>query len=325
MTVHGSVSQTPTGGPPSGALAAREAVSNGAHPNGERASTPVTVQLLRTPAPHETRSPEQLREHYLLEKDLAMTLRLATKAERGKLYSSAYEELFRRIPHHPQLTGKVSAAQRAQRIAPNIALLRPWLTPQTTFLEIGAGDCALSFALAEKVAHVYAIDVSAAITQTATRPQNFTLVLSDGTSIPVPEGRITVAYSNQLMEHLHPDDALDQLANIYRALAPGGVYICLTPNRLTGPHDISRYFDTVATGFHLKEYTCAELIALFRHVGFRSVQQCLRKGSTHVRVPGPMARYAERTIERLPPRLQKRASTTRLVRGLLEICLIATK
>jgi SAM-dependent methyltransferase len=285
----------------------------------------VTVQLLRTPGPNETRTPEQLWEQYLIEKDLAMTLRLATKAERGKLYSSAYDELFRRVAHHPQLHNKVSAAQRAQRVGPKIALLRPWLTPQTKFLEVGAGDCALSLALAEQVAHVYAIDVSETITQTTTRPENFTLVLSDGTSIPVPEGHITVAYSNQLMEHLHPDDALDQLANIYRALAPGGVYICLTPNRLNGPHDISRYFDTVATGFHLKEYTCTELIAMFRHVGFRTVHQCLSKGSTHVKVPGAVARSAEWTIERLPSRLQRRASTTRLMRGLLEICLVARK
>lgn len=285
----------------------------------------MTVPLLRTPAPTETRTPEQLWEHYLIEKDLATMLRSASKAERGGLYSSVYEELFRRVAHHPQLTNKVSPAQRAQRIGPRMALLRPWLTPQTKFLEVGAGDCALSLALAEHVAHVYAIDVSAAITQTTTRPENFTLALSDGTSIPVPEGQITVAYSNQLMEHLHPEDALDQLTNIYRALAPGGVYICLTPNRLTGPHDISRYFDPVATGFHLKEYTCTELIALFQSVGFRSVQQCLRKGNTYVRVPGPVARCAEWTIERLPPRLQKRASTTRLARGLLEIHLIARK
>ena len=311
MTVHGSVLQRATGAT--------------AHPNGERESRAVTVQLLRPPVPNETRAPEQLWEQYLVEKDLAMMLRSATKAERGKLYSFVYEELFRRVAHHPQLTNKVSPAQRAQGISPQMALLRPWLTPQTTFLEVGAGDCALSLALAEKVAHVYALDVSAAITQTATRPENFTLVLSDGTSIPVPEGHITVAYSNQLMEHLHPDDALDQLANIYRALAPDGVYICLTPNRLTGPHDISRYFDTVATGFHLKEYTCTELIAMLRSVGFRTVDQCFRKGSTYVRVPGALARCVEWMIERLPPRLQKRASTTRLVRGLLEIRLIARK
>ena len=70
------------------------------------------------------------------------------------------------------------------------------------------------------------------------------------------------------MEHLHPDDAVDQLKNIYNALVNGGKYICITPNRLTGPHDISKYFDNVATGFHLKEYTVTELSGLFREVGF---------------------------------------------------------
>ena len=61
------------------------------------------------------------------------------------------------------------------------------------------------------------------------------------------------------MEHLHPDDALEQLQNIYSALVPGGIYLCITPNRLSGPQDVSRDFDMVATGFHLKEYTISEL------------------------------------------------------------------
>ena len=83
------------------------------------------------------------------------------------------------------------------------------------------------------------------------------VVLSDGVSVEVPAASVTLAYSNQLMEHLHPDDALVQLRNIVRALAPGGLYV-RHPNRLTGPHDISMYFDRVATGFHLKEYTATE-------------------------------------------------------------------
>ena len=102
---------------------------------------------------------------------------------------------------------------------------------------------------------VYALDVSAEITSRVSLPSNFKLILSDGTSVPLPPESVDVAYSNQLMEHLHPDDALEQLQGIWRALRPGGVYICLTPNRVNGPHDISQYFDSVATGFHLKEYT----------------------------------------------------------------------
>ena len=33
-------------------------------------------------------------------------LRSVTKAERGKSYSFAYEEFFRRVAYQPQLTGK---------------------------------------------------------------------------------------------------------------------------------------------------------------------------------------------------------------------------
>ena len=77
---------------------------------------------------------------------------------------------------------------------------------------------------------------------------------------------------DQLMEHLHPDDALDQLQNIFTALTSAGVYLCITPNRLNGPHDISMYFDEVATGFHLHEYTITELSDLFKKVGFSKVR-----------------------------------------------------
>ena len=100
---------------------------------------------------------------------------------------------------------------------------------------------------------MYALDVSDEIATRITLPANCKLVLSDGLTVAVPEGSIDVAYSNQLMEHLHPDDAVEQLHNVYRALKPGGAYICITPNALWGPHDVSRRFDREPTGFHLKE------------------------------------------------------------------------
>ena len=73
------------------------------------------------------------------------------------------------------------------------------------------------------------------------------------------------------MEHLHPDDAIVQLTNIKNALTNGGKYICITPNRINGPHDISRYFDKEASGFHLKEYTFTDLNKIFKNIGFSTV------------------------------------------------------
>lgn len=284
----------------------------------------MSIPLIRRPSPRETRTAEQLVEHYLLEKELAGKLLSARKDDRARMYSWAYEELFRRIPHHPQLRIKSSPQQQAQRVAQQMQFLERWLTPKTVFVEIGAGDCALSFAVAPKVAHVYAIDVSETITAAATRPQNFELRISDGTSIPIPEGHATLAYSNQLMEHLHPEDALHQLSNIYRALAPGGRYICITPNRMNGPHDISRYFDDVASGFHLKEYTVSEIVAMFRSVGFRTARQHLRTRRGQA-VPNWLATSAERFLESTSPATRHRLLDTRPLRWLSEIRVVAVK
>jgi SAM-dependent methyltransferase len=214
------------------------------------------------------RSPEQLRQHYEVERELSDRLRHAPRAERLALYATVYEELFARVPHHPQLRRKTSAHDTEEAITGQMRFLKRFLSPSSVFLEIGAGDCSLSLAVAGLVRKVYALDVSPTITRQQSPPGNFELVLSDGIGIPLEAGSVTVAYSNQLMEHLHPDDALEQLREIHRSLAPGGAYICITPHRMSGPHDVSRYFDDVATGFHLAEYTPLELSRIFKAAGF---------------------------------------------------------
>lgn len=214
----------------------------------------------------EKRSAQQILHHYRVEKELADRLRHATAEERIHLYGQVYDELFRRVPDHPQLYRKNNDG--AARAGTALALLSPFLHRGATFLEVGAGDCAVSFAVARRVAKVYAVDVSEVVTASGARPANFELRLSDGRSIPVPPASVDIAYSNQLIEHLHPDDALAQTRNILQALRPGGAYLCTTPHPYTGPHDISFHFDEEATGLHLKEYTYGELADLFRAAGF---------------------------------------------------------
>jgi SAM-dependent methyltransferase len=272
----------------------------------------------------ESRSPALLRQHYEVEKELADRLRRATREQRRSLYGLVYDELYERVPQHPQLTRKSSPELSRAGLVPQLRLLRPYLRPETVLLEIGPGDCALSIALAEQVRQVYGLDVSEKITHRVSLPSNFKLILSDGTSVPLPPDSVDLAYSNQLMEHLHPDDALEQLEGIWRALRPGGVYICTTPNGLTGPHDISEHFDSVATGFHLKEYTVAELSLLFRKVGFRKVQTLL--GRRGVCIPAPVAPVvAGEAILRLLPLRPRRALGRTVGRAFLGIRLLGTK
>lgn len=280
---------------------------------------------------HETKTEmtERLRHHYEVEKALASELRNATREERQQLYASLYDQLYQRVPNHSQLTRKASAASMARMTAQQMRFLRRFLHREMTFLEIGPGDCALSLEVAKHVRQVYAVDVSAEVTQKGVNQPNFALFLSDGVSIPIAEQSADVAYSDQLMEHLHPDDAFQQLENIYRALSPGGVYLCVTPNRISGPHDISRHFDTVATGFHMKEYTVTELSALFAQVGFRRVHAYIGGSGYYIRIPLPLMKANERIMRMLLPLLPKsvrrRAPVALLLHGLLNIRLAAIK
>jgi SAM-dependent methyltransferase len=271
------------------------------------------------------RTPEEIRSHYLAEKDLANQLRLSMPEERGALYLTVYEELFRRVPNHPILFRTVKPEQKESAIRWQLQFLQRFLKPSHSFVEIGAGDCTLALAVAKRVKQVYAVDVSAKLTESIIAPKNFELRVSDGCSVDVPDNSVDVAYSNQLMEHLHPDDALRQVREVYRALKPGGVYVCVTPNRLGGPYDISRYFDTVATGLHLKEYTVTECSALFRSVGFARVRSYVGARGVYFGPPLGAMRAFESMLETLPHGFRQKLCDSIPMRPIMMIRLVGTK
>lgn len=254
---------------------------------------------------HEERTLERLKAHYLVEKELADRLRRSSSLERRQLYSQVYDELFNRVSDHPQLTRKMDGNLSRLLVDRQIKFLKNYLRPEDVFLEVGPGDCNLSFEVAKYVKKVYAVDVSTEITAFNETPVNFELIISDGCSIPVPTASVSLAYSNQLMEHLHPDDAIEQLRNIYDVLTSGGMYICVTPNRLSGPHDVSKYFDLTATGFHLREYTFCELEKLMSDVGFSGYKVLAGGRGIYFQVPRWLTKNCERIIEKLPFHLKR--------------------
>lgn len=281
--------------------------------------------MARSEPPNSNRTPEQIRHHYEVEKELAIRLRNSSPEERTHLYAECYDELYRRVPDHPQITRKDSREETRRLVDSQMRLLRHFLGPSSVFLEIGPGDCTLSLEVTEHAKQVYAVDVSELITTSETVPDNFSLILSDGRSIPVERGVIDIAYSNQLMEHLHPDDAVEQLHNIYESLVPGGLYICNTPNRHTGPWDISKHFDEVATGFHLKEYTIRELRDGLKAAGFSGISKYFRVRGRYVRLPLSLFTAIEWLVEALPTRLRKRVLSNRFLQLILMNRLVAKK
>ena len=120
--------------------------------------------------------------HYRVEVALADRLRNSTKAERADLYTTVYEELFRYVPDHVQLTNKDDHDHRDGMIRELMDTLSPYLSRETIYAEIGSGDCALTMQVAPLFARHgdrYLPDV----THGAAAP-NMELVLSDGVSIP---------------------------------------------------------------------------------------------------------------------------------------------
>ena len=108
-------------------------------------------------------------------------------------------------------------ARRERDAARELRQLRPVLDLHKVFLEIGAGDCALSRRVAGYVERVYAVDISEDTMGRLGGPPNLVRVVHDGVRIPLPSGVVDVAFSRQLV--------ISQLPGICHALKDGGLYL----------------------------------------------------------------------------------------------------
>ena len=178
--------------------------------------------------------------------------------------------------------------------------------------------------VAAGVQRAIGVDVTEVLVAGAAPPA-FSFLLSDGITLDLPDGSADLVYSNQLMEHLHVEDAVVQLREIHRVLKPGGAYVCCTPNRLSGPHDISVYFGAVPTGFHMREYDHRSLSRMFRSVGFSDVRALVTAKGRSFQVPTILAGAAEVCLEALPGRARNWLSFSPQVSNLLGLTLIGRK
>lgn len=259
--------------------------------------------LRRVPA---NRSYESVLTHFEVERAIASRLKGGDWETRKAIYGSMYDELFARVQDHPRLTRRADEAMTRRNIATKTSLLRPYIRKGATFLEFGSGDCRFAFAMAGQFREVYAVDIADQIGPDVEQPGNFHLTVYDGYDLDLPANSIDVAFSDQLIEHLHPEDTAAHFRLVHRLLKPGGVYLFRTPHRLTGPHDVSRYFCEKAECFHLKEWTYGELASLLRDLGYGSVRAYwFGKG---VLLPLPIAafRAAEALFGRFPRRFRQR-------------------
>ena len=248
----------------------------------------------------DSRSIERLRHHFEVERELGERLRRSTREERRTLLGELYDELFRRVPDHPRLTRRDTPESSAAAIRARLRLVEGFLTPSTVFLEIAPGDCRFCHAVAPRVREAIGADISDQTGGSGDAPPNFRLLIWNGS--------IDLAFSYQLLEHLHPDDVADHLRTVRGVLRPGGRYVVSTPHRYSGPHDVSRHFSDTPAGLHLQEWTFRELALAARAAGFARLIP-FRRGRLK---RSPAGRFGTLALESLcgllPARIRRRVT-----------------
>lgn len=149
-------------------------------------------------------------------------------------------------------------------------------------------------------------------------PANFTRLNASGTKLDIARESIDLAYGNQLIEHLHTEDAMDHLREVARTLRPGGRYVIITPHRYSGPHDISKYFSDEPQGFHLHEYSYGEMIERLRASGFTGREAWTGIKAHFFRLPLFLVLGIEKFLGLLPRGLCRWLASRRPLRIVLE-------
>lgn len=247
------------------------------------------------------RTVEQLWRHYQIEKALAEQLKRADRSERRAIYDRMYDELFERVRDHPRLTRPSDAARTERNSRNKLQLLGRLLRSDMTVAEIAPGDCIFLTRIAARVRFAYGVDICDQRPATLAPARNFRLIVYDGYDTrEIADASLDLAFSDQLIEHLHPQDTAEHFRFVKRLLKPGGSYLFRTPHALTGPHDVSAYFSDEPLGFHLKEWTYGEIDQLLAQTGFRRWKKYWALRSCRAALPAAYFNFSEGTLGRLP-------------------------
>ncbi len=210
--------------------------------------------------------------HWELEKELTQDLLSSTPQNRWQTFDRSYTRLYSELEWIHRFAGESNAAVDA-----NHGDHQKWShaigAPPLSIYEIGSGKGDLITYLARQGYTCHATEVTRERGEKlldASVP-NLSWGISDGVHLGDFESADSydVVISDQVLEHLHPDDVEAHLRGVHQILKPGGRYIFRTPHRFSGPHDVSRVFKCdKPLGMHLKEYTYREFTTVLRQAGF---------------------------------------------------------
>lgn len=218
---------------------------------------------------------EMIIRHWQVETSLARNLQDSTPENRWRVFEHCYTEFYAKLADLNELWWFDSPAAYKEGYADWAHLIGK--SPK--IYEIGSGKGGLIRYLAERGHECKGTEISRERGEKWVEPHpQLSWGVSDGVNLDQfePANSYDVLISNQVVEHLHPDDLVNHFRGALTILRPGGRYIFDTPHAFCGPSDISRVFgcDT-PQGFHLKEYTWREIVETLRQAGFVKVYAVL--------------------------------------------------
>lgn len=207
-----------------------------------------------------------------LERVLRNKILCSSKEDCAAAIDAAYRELFEKFPGHSRLAGTLAAMEVGARLGARLIL--PLSKRGSTILEVGCGRGAVLMMLAREGRICTGVEPSRDMLEWCQR-NNVNAVPGVADRLDFPDDSFDLVFSQEMLEHLPPKHVPCHFAEAFRVLRPNGILSVETPNRRTGPHDVSRGFTRVAQGLHLKEWTVREVIRLFREAGFVEIRGLL--------------------------------------------------
>jgi 2-polyprenyl-3-methyl-5-hydroxy-6-metoxy-1,4-benzoquinol methylase len=221
---------------------------------------------------HDAITIDMVQKHWILEKELTKQLLKSTPQNRLSVFYESYNTLYNELPWLAKSGSNVNDAVSEQIYS------KRWLPflndiKEKKVYEIGSGNGSLITFLASKGAICTGTEISEGRPDKHTE-SNLEWHSTDGVNLTDYEAKESydIVISDQVIEHLHPDDISLHFKGVFEILKPRGRYIFYTPSYYRGPGDVSLIFGTLeAEGMHLKEYKYNEVQQLLKSAGFNTI------------------------------------------------------
>jgi SAM-dependent methyltransferase len=216
---------------------------------------------------------EMILTHWELEKSLTKQLLESSHENRWEIFDRCYTKLYSELDWLNKFIGSSHVA-----LTPS-TLYAMWPIiigePPKNIYEIGSGKGELINYLANYGYNCKGTEITRERGEKhVSEHTNLSWGISDGVHLNQFESADTydVVVSNQVIEHIHPDDLVEHFNSVRSILINGGRYIITTPHKFVGPSDISRVFRcNKPMGMHLREYSYQELRKLLNRSGFDKI------------------------------------------------------